>query len=269
MPKWGRSTLVNGLRCRFNSTEHHHRAIVCLHHGTGSTNAWKGFVHSSLSEYHVCAYDRRGYGESEPLQTVDLNREFLRQSVEELLALLDSLGLGEVCLVGHSDGAAIALMCAALAPDRVGCVIAEAPHMQICEHYDRLQAGFDEFEGTVGQDPRYASAMQRDHSDGWKDLETRWKRYWRSESHRDWDQMNMLSSITCPVLVVHGQLDPFWPEKHSQDIADTVGPSCELHVIPGANHSIHQGKPVEFDAIVRPFLSTHWPAASDKLRSVL
>jgi pimeloyl-ACP methyl ester carboxylesterase len=253
--------MLNGLRCRFNSNDQSRRAIICLHHGTGSTNAWQNFVERSLSGYYVCAYDRRGFGESQPLQTVDLHKDFLLQSVDELLSLLDSLELDKVCLIGHSDGAAIALMCAALVPDRVACIVAEAPHLEIGKHFDRLQSGFDLFERTVGMDPRYVRAMERDHSDQWRDLESRWKRYWRSEDNRDWDEMHIAQSVLCPVLIVHGEKDPFWPVSHSEDIANAVGSSCELHVVLGADHSIHHGKTAEFSQIVNPFLRTHWAAS--------
>jgi len=43
--------------------------------------------------------------------------------------LLDALGIDKVDLLGHSDGATIALIAAAYHPDRVDRVIAIAPHV--------------------------------------------------------------------------------------------------------------------------------------------
>jgi pimeloyl-ACP methyl ester carboxylesterase len=127
-----------------------------LHHGTGSSSSFDPRLSSTLvkSGFRVAAYDRLGFGNSDPLHTRELHRDFLLHGVDECLQVIDQLGLSasrrKVALVGHSDGASIALMCAALAPERVSCVVAEAPHMCITQLYsDALKEGFATFERTV------------------------------------------------------------------------------------------------------------------------
>lgn len=106
---------------------------VCLHHGTGASSSWLGFAAALAAAepagYGVVAYDRAGYGGSSPLPAAELRRDFLLDGVAELVAVLDRLHVQRCCVVGHSDGASIALMAASLYPARVGCVVAEAPHM--------------------------------------------------------------------------------------------------------------------------------------------
>lgn len=239
--------------------------IVCLHNGTGCSSAWRRFAKTFAAEgYCLVAYDRRGYGGSAPIVTKDLPREFLREAVHELVCLLDHFSLDACCLVGHSDGASIALMTAALHPDRVSCVVAEAPHMKIGEHSSMLQCGFDAFETGLGTDPRYRAAMQRDHGEQWHHVEDRWKRYWRNPAFQDWDQMALLGKILCPTLVIHGEDDPFWPAQHSHKIAEGIQRS-EVALISDVGHSVHQEQELAFNKIVREFLSGHWPNNASRL----
>ena len=234
--------------------------MVCLHHGTGCSHSWLKFARSFAQKgYDVVAFDRLGYGDSPALSTRDLPREFLLDSVQQVVSVLNSLALrNPLCLVGHSDGASIALMTASLHPERVACVVAEAPHMKIGAYESpRLLRGFDEFEKTIGKDPRYQAAMQRYHGSTWRGVESRWKRYWTNQNFHDWDQMPMLDGVVCPVLVVHGESDPFFSLQHSEDIVARLHDG-RLICVPKANHSIHQERAREFNHSVCGFLHNHW-----------
>ena len=66
----------------------------------------------------MISYDRLGFGSSAPLSS--WAADYHHDGAEELLALLEYLGIDEpVALVGHSDGATIALLAAAAVPARV------------------------------------------------------------------------------------------------------------------------------------------------------
>jgi pimeloyl-ACP methyl ester carboxylesterase len=64
-----------------------------------------------------------------------------------------------------------------------------------------------------------------------------------------------LSSISCPTLVVHAELDPI-PLESSRFIADTI-PGGHLVVIPNANHFAFMEDPDAFGAALEPFLAEH------------
>jgi pimeloyl-ACP methyl ester carboxylesterase len=78
-------------------------AVVLLHHGLGSIHAWKATTPAlAASGLRVIVYDRWGYGKSDP--RLELGQPTFKADQADLLSLLDELQVGQVALVGHSDG---------------------------------------------------------------------------------------------------------------------------------------------------------------------
>jgi pimeloyl-ACP methyl ester carboxylesterase len=50
--------------------------------------------------------------------------------------------------------------------------------------------------------------------------------------------MPELGAITCPTLVITGELDPYCPPRASEMITGAI-PGAELTVVPGAGHCMH------------------------------
>jgi pimeloyl-ACP methyl ester carboxylesterase len=65
--------------------------LILLHGGTGSIREWGTCINRFATKYRVIAYNRRGYGESTPRYS--FSQDFLQEDVEDLVALLDVLGL--------------------------------------------------------------------------------------------------------------------------------------------------------------------------------
>ena len=87
--------------------------LVFLHEGLGSVSLWRDFP-ERLARRTGCSalvYSRAGYGASDP---VPLPRpvRFMHDEAETLAGILEQTGIREAFLVGHSDGASIALICA-------------------------------------------------------------------------------------------------------------------------------------------------------------
>lgn len=224
--------------------------VVLLHHATGSHNDWRGQVALLVAAgYAVFAYDRHGFGRSDPLPEWSL--DYHDRSVAELIEVLDALGLSRVALVGHSDGATIALMAAARYPNRVAAVVAEAPHMWV--EPDWLERGFETFRRTVGASPRFWRAMAREHGERGQEVVERWWRRWLDPAFRRWDVSACLPLIGCPVLVIHGAGDIFFPIGHSETIAARI-PQAEFRLIPDAGHTPHLETPDVFNDDMIAFL---------------
>jgi (E)-2-((N-methylformamido)methylene)succinate hydrolase len=93
---------------------------LVLVHGVGMHSGfWAPQIAAFASGFDVIAYDALGHGGS-VLPSLEAS---LVDYSAQLLALLDGLGLGQVCLVGHSMGALIALDFALAHPERVKAVV--------------------------------------------------------------------------------------------------------------------------------------------------
>ena len=94
--------------------------IVFLHEGLGSVAMWRDWPAT------VCratgragwVYSRRGYGQSSPAPE-KLPPDYLHREAWDILpSLLDRLGVAHPVLLGHSDGASIALLTPAASPSQ-------------------------------------------------------------------------------------------------------------------------------------------------------
>lgn len=114
-------TLPNGLtmHCRFAGDQA--RPTMLLLHALGESGADWDPVRPALSDdYWLVIPDLRGHGDSEwpGRYTFELMRD-------DVLALLDHLGVEQTVLVGHSMGAVVGWILAQTAPQRVSHLIIE------------------------------------------------------------------------------------------------------------------------------------------------
>ncbi len=110
--------------------------LVLIHGLAASLGFWRPGVVRSLSQLcRITAYDLRGHGRSELLPT----GYSIPQMADDLVALLDHLGLERVHLLGHSFGGAIALLFAHRHPERVHSVILADTRLRALQPYHRLR----------------------------------------------------------------------------------------------------------------------------------
>ncbi len=229
-------------------------AVTLLHHATASSRNWRHVVPVLAEHYRVLAYDRPGFGQSSWL--ADWSLDYLDQDVADLIALLDALSIEQTALVGHSDGAAIALLAAARHPQRVRCVVAEAPHVAV--ETPRCPDAVHALAAEVEQSPALQAALARDHGDHALDVVRRWARRWLDPVFWRWDVSRELANVVCPVLVIHGADDPFFSLSHSELIAGSVADG-RLHVMANAAHVPHNEAREQFIDLAQPFLEASVP----------
>ena len=89
--------------------------LILLHHGLGSTRAWyKQIPVLVQAGYRVIAYDRWGYGQSEPRPYLAVPS--FKDDLADLESIYSIFNLGSPTLIGHSDGGTIALYWAISVP---------------------------------------------------------------------------------------------------------------------------------------------------------
>lgn len=228
--------------------------LVFLHEGLGSVRQWRDFPHK-VSEATGCAalvYDRYGYGQSEVLREPRRNVRFMHdEALVALPQLLSSLGIEEPILVGHSDGASIALIHAG-AGFQVRGVAAMAPHVfiePICIESIRKAAAAFETTDLPAKLGRYHRDARKTFY-GWADV-------WRDPEFTRWDiRADYLPNIRVPVLAIQGRDDEYGTMAQLDEIAARVKGPRELVKLPECGHSPFRDRAPEVTEKLAGFVKT-------------
>jgi len=217
--------------------------LVLLHEGLGSVAMWRDFpgrlAHAANCDAVV--YSRTGYGGSDPLRGARGVRYMHDEALVVLPELLDRLGIARPLLVGHSDGASIALIHAGAGVRPVHAVVAMAPHVIVEDvSVASIAAAKSAYETT---NLRERLARYHDDVDGafWG-----WNRIWLDPAFRDWSIEAYLPGIGCPLLVIQGEDDEYGTMEQVRRIAAAV-PDTETLALRDCRHSPHKDQP---DAVI-------------------
>jgi pimeloyl-ACP methyl ester carboxylesterase len=212
--------------------------IVLLHEGLGSTSAWGSFP-SQLARHtrrRVVVYDRRGYGRSGPWPG-PWPASFLEdEAVEVLGPLLVGLGHPAPLLVGHSDGASIALAYPALRrndwPEPLGIVSLSA-------HVLVEDCSVSAITALTAQRDELVPRLTRHHQDA-EALFEAWTEVWTSHRFRSWTLDSSLAALRCPVLAVQGADDRYGTRLQLERLAGAAAGPVEVHELTGVDHWPHR-----------------------------
>ena len=92
--------------------------LVILHGMLGSSRNWQTTGRDLAGRFHVLALDLRNHGDSPH----DGEMSYATM-VEDVIAWLDALGLGQITLLGHSMGGKVAMLLACRHPERVTALV--------------------------------------------------------------------------------------------------------------------------------------------------
>ena len=202
--------------------------LVFLHEGLGCVALWRDFpdrVARALG-HPALVYSRFGYGGSDGLTRPRTPRFMHEEALDILPRLLDLLGLERPLLIGHSDGASIALIHAAAAEREVAGLVLMAPHVFVeaisVASIAKVHAGY----ATSGLRERLAKYHTRvdDAFLGWADT-------WLLSAFRDWSLVPLCREIDAPVLLIQGRDDEYGTFAQLDAIAAGVqGPVTRLEL---------------------------------------
>lgn len=225
-------------------------AIVLLHHGLGSTYSWMEQIDSlTVAGFRVIAYDRWGYGHSDPRQSLSL--PCFDEDLADLAALFAFLELRRAILVGHSDGGTIALYFAAKNPESTDALVTIAAHIYIEE---KMVPSIQVVQKSYLEGLRFKEGLRRLHGEKVEQVFTNWFNGWAKPENFDWDMRPLLKEIRCPSLIVQGMDDEHATPRHAEDIAVSIAGS-ELWLVPGARHMLPQENAALFNSRLVEFLS--------------
>ena len=231
--------------------------VVFLHEGLGSLAMWKDFPQQLFAAAHCrgLVISRPGYGQSTPLPAgTRWNSDFLeRQALEVLPAALAALGVDAsaqpLWLLGHSDGASIALIYAAAFPAKVAGLVVLAPH---CFVEDQTVASIAALQAPhvkaalLARLARYHRAPEA--------VFDAWSRIWLEGAFRSWTIADRMPRIGCPVLAVQGLDDEYGSLEQIRSIARAVS-GTRLLELAACGHSPHRDQPQALIAAFGSFLN--------------
>jgi pimeloyl-ACP methyl ester carboxylesterase len=241
------------------------RPIVFLHEGLGSVSMWtqRGLDWPA----QVCAatkragvvYSRPGYGQSPrlnspaqqpqdaPAARAVLPADYMhREAWQVLPALLARLGIAAPVLLGHSDGATIALLYASRF--NAAACIALAPHVVVEDvAIEAITAARGAFEsGELRQ------RLFKHHRD--VDLAFwQWNDVWLSPAFRHYDIREACKQIRAPLLLLQGLGDEYGTMRQLDEIA-AAAPHAVQQRLADCGHSPHRDQPEKSVQAVAGFL---------------
>jgi pimeloyl-ACP methyl ester carboxylesterase len=224
-------------------------ALVLLHEGLGSIGLWRDFPTAlqSATGRRVIVFSRFGHGHSAPPPTPRTPAFFHEEALDVLPSVLTQLDVIEPVLVGHSDGASIALIHAGRHP--VAGLVLIAPHVIVepitLAAIRQTREAF--LEGAL------RDRMARHHDDpdaafwGWCDV-------WLDPAFESWNLEADAARVTAPTLLVQGADDPYGTLEQLDRIeAQARGQVTRLVV--EAGHSPHLDQPQAVVDAVAAFVS--------------
>lgn len=216
-----------------------HTVLLFLHEALGSIGQWKSFPQQLCNTLKLngIVYERQGYGNSSPLSSERTNAYLHQYAWEELPQLLDKLLPQEkkVILVGHSDGASIALLYAAKYPQRVQSVVSMAAHVIV---EDVTLAGIAP--AVQAYEQGKLDGLKKYHGDKTEQLFYAWAHTWNLPEFRDWNICKDIETIACPILAIQGVNDQYGTEKQL-DLIEQHTPLATVQkvMLPQCGHHPH------------------------------
>jgi pimeloyl-ACP methyl ester carboxylesterase len=180
--------------------------LVLLHGGLGSAQLWDEFRPrlATATGRRTVAFSRHGHGFSPP-PPQPRTPAFMHDEARTVLpAVLAELGLEHPILVGHSDGASIALIYAAEHPNAVSGLVAMAPHVfveQKCvNEIARTRDQYETGELREKMAPHHADVDAAFYG---------WSNVWLDPEFLAWDIRELLPRIQAPMLLIQGTEDQY------------------------------------------------------------
>ncbi len=229
--------------------------LVFLHEGLGSIRQWRDFPAkvAAATGCRALVYDRYGYGQSDVLEEQKREISFMHEEgLISLPILLKTLDIENPVLIGHSDGASIALIHAG-GNHRVRGVVAMAPHVfiePVC--LSSIRKAAETFETTD-----LPARLGKYHRDSRKTFHG-WADVWLDENFERWDiRDDFLPNIACPVLAIQGYDDEYGTMAQLDEIARRVKGPCELLKLQNCGHAPFRDQPETVLEHVAQFITAH------------
>ena len=210
--------------------------LVFLHEGLGCAALWRDFP-DQLCAATGCAgfiYSRFGYGGSDPCVLPRPLDYMEREAADILPQILAHFGIRRFILVGHSDGASIALIYAGLRAEiSPGSLIVMAPHV-FCEDVSIQGIETAKHAYELGD---LKSKLKKFHGINTECAFRGWNEAWLNPAFRDWNIESFLPEIVVPILAIQGLDDAYGTLAQIDAIERSVSGIFQKQILENCGHN--------------------------------
>jgi len=245
---------------------------LLLLHGSGpgvtATANWRPVIPALSASRRVVAPDQLGFGGTATGEPRTYGRSAW---TDHALALLDTLGIGTVDVIGNSMGGAIALSIATARPGAVRRLVlmgSMGAAMALPHGLDAVWGytpGMERMRQVIGLfahdralisdelvEMRYQASLDPPVRNSWAAMFPEPRQRWVDDLALSGTE---LAAIRAPVLMVHGRDDRVVPWRSSSAQLVDLLPDSRLHVLSGCGHWTMIERTADFLAVVQPFLA--------------
>ena len=261
---------LNGVRLYWEEHSASGAPVVMVHGSWGDHHNWDAVVPGLSRGSRVFTYDRRGHSQSER----QVGQGAIQEDVEDLAALIRTMGIAPACVVGNSGGAVVGLKLAVTHPDLIATLaVHEPPLFGLIQDHPMMPAVAQRIGAVLdllkkGDNEAGAKLFVETIAFGpgmWDTLAPEMRRTFVFNAPTWLDELNepietalsldlaKLSIFERPVLLTQGdQSAPFFPAV--MDRIAAAMPRARRHTFHGAGHVPHVTAPDDYVAIVGAFL---------------
>lgn len=232
--------------------------LILIHGGsvTAETN-WKENIQIFAEKFRCIAPDSRGHG-----RTVNPTGVYnYKLMADDIVALIQSMGLDKPFICGWSDGGQIALELGIHYPQLLsGLIVGGAMRenvmpMELWVNMGLNGPGDIDFDKFKESSPGFYNLLKDIHKtqgvDYWSELLLNLTKMWFDDSSYPGDNVK---KINIPTLVILGDRDEYIPLNEAIRLYQYI-PNAELAVVPAATHALSMGGHKElFTSIVLDFM---------------
>lgn len=219
--------------------------LVLLHGGLVDARFFVDNIDALAARFHVFTPERRGHGHTPDVEgpiTYDV-------MADDTVDFLEAVVGGPAHLVGHSDGAVVAMLVAIRRPDLVRRLVLVSGGF----HHDGLMPGMDEMDvdavaAFLG--PAYGEVSP----DGEEHFPVVARKVARMAATEPAIPREELGTVRSRTLVMFAD-DDLVSMEHVIAMYDAI-PDAELAVVPGTSHFLLQEKPALCNTMIVDFLTT-------------
>ncbi len=215
----------------------------------GSISAqWRNFVRPLSPNFRLILMDLRGHGRS----TNPANALQPDLMVQDILGLLDHLGIQSLHIAGYDFGGYLGLLLALTAPHRVETLLVHGAKFYWTKEAAAIVRAQLNPSHLAEKAPAYADQLVKEHG----------ARNWRELLRQAGDLTTLLvekgikepnlSNLSTPVLVSVGDRDELVPVIEAHRLAHIL-PQGELIVLPGVRHTFQTIRPIPLLPMMQRF----------------